>query len=94
MIPLAAIQDFQSSAVLTVPAPLVVEIVSGNWRDDYLTKLAEYEALGIPEFWIVDYLGIGGPPNAQRYKDLLPPPIPIHNPANPNPQPASIAKPP
>ena len=60
VIPWAAIQDFQSSAVLTVPAPLVVEIVSGNWRDDYLTKLAEYEELGVPEFWIVDYLGIGG----------------------------------
>lgn len=60
VIPLAAIADFQASAVLTVPAPLVVEIVSGNWRDDYLTKLAEYEALGIPEFWIVDYLGLGG----------------------------------
>ena len=23
-------------------------------------KLAEYEKLGIPEYWIVDYLGLGG----------------------------------
>lgn len=39
---------------------LVVEVVSTNWRDDYLVKLGDYEALGIPEYWIVDYLGIGG----------------------------------
>ena len=39
---------------------LVVEVVSTNWRDDYLIKLADYEALGIPEYWIADYLGIGG----------------------------------
>ena len=42
---------------------LVVEIVSTNWRDDYLKKLADYEALGIPEYWIVDYLGLA----ATRY---------------------------
>lgn len=39
---------------------LVIEVVSTNWRDDYLIKLAEYEKLGIPEYWIVDYLGLGG----------------------------------
>lgn len=39
---------------------LVVEVVSTNWRDDYLVKLGDYEALGIQEYWIVDYLGIGG----------------------------------
>lgn len=39
---------------------LIVEVVSTNWQDDYLTKLAEYEKLGIPEYWIVDYLGLGG----------------------------------
>jgi Uma2 family endonuclease len=39
---------------------LVIEVVSTNWRDDYLKKLADYEALGIPEYWIVDYLGLGG----------------------------------
>lgn len=39
---------------------LVVEVVSTNWRDDYLFKLAGYEALGIQEYWIVDYLGLGG----------------------------------
>ncbi|MGD2182533.1 Uma2 family endonuclease [Lusitaniella coriacea] len=39
---------------------LAVEVVSTNWRDDYGYKLVDYEALGIPEYWIVDYLGIGG----------------------------------
>ena len=39
---------------------LAVEVVSTNWRDDYLIKLADYEAFGIQEYWIVDYLGIGG----------------------------------
>jgi Uma2 family endonuclease len=39
---------------------LVVEVVSSNWRDDYLVKLADYEAFGIQEYWIADYLGIGG----------------------------------
>lgn len=40
--------------------PLVVEVVSRNWRDDYLTKLRDYEEMGITEYWIVDYLGLGG----------------------------------
>jgi Uma2 family endonuclease len=40
--------------------PLVIEVVSSNWRDDYLTKLRDYEELGINEYWIIDYLGIGG----------------------------------
>ncbi|MGB5959231.1 MAG: Uma2 family endonuclease [Coleofasciculaceae cyanobacterium] len=39
---------------------LAIEVVSTNWQDDYLIKLAEYEKLGILEYWIVDYLGLGG----------------------------------
>ena len=39
---------------------LVIELVSNNWQDDYLIKLAEYEKLGIHEYWIVDYWGLGG----------------------------------
>ncbi|MBD0302058.1 MAG: Uma2 family endonuclease [Tolypothrix sp. T3-bin4] len=40
--------------------PLVIEVVSTNWRDDYHKKLGEYEEIKIPEYWIVDYLGNGG----------------------------------
>ena len=39
---------------------LAIEVVSKNWQDDYLMKLGEYEKLGINEYWIVDYLGLGG----------------------------------
>ncbi|MHC5766877.1 MAG: Uma2 family endonuclease [Nostoc sp.] len=40
--------------------PLVVEVVSTNWRDDYFTKLGRYEEIGIPEYWIIDYAALGG----------------------------------
>jgi Uma2 family endonuclease len=49
-----------SSAAAYVCPPMVIEVVSTNWRDDYMTKLAEYEELGIEEYWIVDYAGLGG----------------------------------
>lgn len=39
---------------------LIVEVVSTNWRDDYCLKVADYEEMGIAEYWIVDYLGLGG----------------------------------
>ena len=39
---------------------LTVEVVSTNWRDDYALKMTDYESIGIGEYWIVDYLGIGG----------------------------------
>ncbi|WP_445638471.1 Putative restriction endonuclease domain-containing protein [Nostoc sp. DSM 114161] len=39
---------------------LAIEVVSTNWRDDYHKKLGEYEEIGIKEYWIVDYLAIGG----------------------------------
>ncbi|NJN60026.1 MAG: Uma2 family endonuclease [Leptolyngbyaceae cyanobacterium SL_5_9] len=39
---------------------VVVEVASTNWRDDYGHKFIDYEALQIPEYWIVDYLGLGG----------------------------------
>lgn len=40
-------------------APLVIEVVSTNWRDDYGHKLVEYEAMGIGEYWIVDFRALG-----------------------------------
>lgn len=39
---------------------LVVEVVSTNWQNDYARKFEDYENLQIPEYWIVDYLGLGG----------------------------------
>jgi len=39
---------------------LFIEVVSTNWRTDYGYKLTDYETLGIAEYWIVDYLGLGG----------------------------------
>jgi Uma2 family endonuclease len=40
--------------------PLVLEVVSTNWRDDYYLKFPDYEEMGIPEYWIVDYAALGG----------------------------------
>ncbi len=40
--------------------PLAVEIVSTNWRDDYYLKFADYEEMGIAEYWLVDYGALGG----------------------------------
>ncbi|MGL5066173.1 MAG: Uma2 family endonuclease [Microcoleus sp.] len=39
---------------------LVVEVVSTNWETDYARKVEEYAILRIPEYWIVDYPGLGG----------------------------------
>ena len=39
---------------------LIVEVVSTNWQDDYYDKRRDYESMGIPEYWIVDYVGLGG----------------------------------
>jgi Uma2 family endonuclease len=50
----------ESTIIKGETAPLVVEVVSSNWSDDYALKLDAYETLGIQEYWIVDYLGIGG----------------------------------
>jgi Uma2 family endonuclease len=41
------------SAAAYIPPPLVIEVVSTNWADDYDTKLLEYEAISILEYWIV-----------------------------------------
>ena len=48
------------TAVLEVAAPVVVEIVSpSSATEDYSDKLKEYQTLGIPEYWVVDYEGLG-----------------------------------
>ncbi|MGI8501344.1 MAG: Uma2 family endonuclease [Hassallia sp.] len=52
--------DKQSTVSLPASVPLVVEVVSTNWRDDYYDKFGDYEEMGIPEYWIVDYAALGG----------------------------------
>lgn len=53
---------WQQEPVITLGASikLVVEVVSTNWQNDYARKVEDYAILGIPEYWIVDYLGVGG----------------------------------
>ncbi|MDZ8027737.1 MAG: Uma2 family endonuclease [Nostoc sp. ChiQUE01a] len=50
----------ESTLSLAESIPLVIEVVSTNWRDDYLKKAADYEAIGILEYWIIDYAALGG----------------------------------
>ncbi len=56
---------WKKSATITLGSSVkvAVEVVSTNWGDDYGRKLTDYELLGIPEYWIVDYRALG----ARRY---------------------------
>lgn len=45
-------------SALLEPPQLAVEVVSTNWEDDYVDKLAEYQRFGIAEYWLVDYLAV------------------------------------
>jgi Uma2 family endonuclease len=38
---------------------VVAEVVSTNWQDYYARKVEEYAFLNIPEYWIVDFRGLG-----------------------------------
>ncbi|MBD2386155.1 Uma2 family endonuclease [Cylindrospermum sp. FACHB-282] len=53
---------WEKSSTVTQGAsiPLVIEVISIKWRVDYLDKVRDYEAINIPEYWIVDYLSLGG----------------------------------
>jgi Uma2 family endonuclease len=50
----------ESTIVFGESIQLIIEVVSTNWSDDYALKLDAYESMGIVEYWIVDYLGLGG----------------------------------
>ncbi|MDZ8261910.1 Uma2 family endonuclease [Nostoc sp. ChiQUE01b] len=49
----------QSTVSQAASVPIVIEVVSTNWRDDYYNKFADYEEMGIPEYWIADYAALG-----------------------------------
>ena len=53
---------WQEQSILTQGTSIkfVAEVVSSNWQNDYSRKLEDYETLGIPEYWIADYAGLGG----------------------------------
>lgn len=60
---------WEKQSILSQPdsIPLVIEVVSTNWRDDYHKKFADYVGrspsrrveMGIREYWIVDYAALG-----------------------------------
>lgn len=50
----------ESTVIQSASIPLIVEVVSTNWEDDYYTKFGNYQAMKIPEYWIVDYAALGG----------------------------------
>ncbi|WP_017296162.1 Uma2 family endonuclease [Geminocystis herdmanii] len=39
------------------PPELVIEVISANWRRNYLYKVKEYQKFGVKEYWLIDYLG-------------------------------------
>ncbi|MBD6618003.1 Uma2 family endonuclease [Komarekiella sp. 'clone 1'] len=56
----------QSTVSQAASVPIVIEVVSTNWRDDYYNKLRDYvrvasrrEEMGIPEYWIANYAALG-----------------------------------
>lgn len=53
---------WQDQSILTRGSSIkfVAEVVSGNWQNDYARKVEDYAALGIAEYWIADYAGLGG----------------------------------
>ena len=50
----------QSIITLGSSIKFVMEVVSSNWQNDYARKVEDYAILGIPEYWIADYAGLGG----------------------------------
>ncbi len=50
----------ESTVIYPETVALLIEVVSTNWQDDYYNKFGSYEKMGIPEYWIIDYKGLGG----------------------------------
>ncbi|MGJ3246779.1 MAG: Uma2 family endonuclease [Elainellaceae cyanobacterium] len=52
--------QFQPVITSSAAIKLIAEVVSTNWQNDYARKVEDYALLGVPEYWITDYLGLGG----------------------------------
>jgi Uma2 family endonuclease len=50
----------QSILTLASSIKFVAQVVSSNWQNDYARKVEDYAVLGIAEYWIADYAGLGG----------------------------------
>ena len=55
-------QFWSNESILTLGSSIkfVAEVVSSHWQNDYSRKVEDYAVLGIPEYWIADYAGLGG----------------------------------
>ncbi len=51
---------YQAVITSNVAIKLIAEVVSTNWQNDYARKAEDYALFGVPEYWITDYLGLGG----------------------------------
>jgi Uma2 family endonuclease len=58
----------QSILTLGSSIKFVAEVVSSNWQNDYSRKVEDYAVLGIPEYWIADYAGLGGTKHIGKLK--------------------------
>jgi Uma2 family endonuclease len=58
----------QSILTLGSSIKFVAEVVSSNWQNDYARKVEDYAVLGIPEYWIADYAGLGGTRHIEKPK--------------------------
>jgi Uma2 family endonuclease len=56
----------ESAVTQSESIPLVIEVVSTNWEDDYYTKLGNYEAMKIPEYWIAQDTALDGFPGLKH----------------------------
>ncbi len=50
----------EGDSIPVLRCKFVAEVVSSNWQNDYARKVEDYAVLGIPEYWIADYAGLGG----------------------------------
>jgi Uma2 family endonuclease len=55
-----------STVTQAASVPLVIEVVSTNWKDDYAHKLVDYETVGIPEYWIIEDTALDGFPGLKQ----------------------------